>query len=43
VQDVELLNVDHDAVTEEMVEANIARCPDPVVAEKMISRIDEIR
>ena len=43
VQDVELTEVDHDAVTEEMVEANIARCPDPVVAEKMIARIDEIR
>jgi len=43
VQDVELGEIDHDAVTEEMVEANIARCPDPVVAEKMIARIDEIR
>jgi len=43
VQDIELSNVDHDTVTEEMVEANIARCPDPVVAEQMIARIDEIR
>ena len=43
VQDIELLNVDHDTVTEEQVEANIARCPDPVVAEAMIARIDEIR
>ena len=71
VQDIELLNVDHDTVTEEMVantsassisastwvtdtsyfvslhssqvEANIARCPDESVAEKMIQRIDEIR
>lgn len=43
VQDVELTNVNHDTVTEEQVEANIARCPDPVVAEKMIARIDEIR
>lgn len=43
VQDIELVDVDHDAVTEEMVEANIARCPDPNVAEKMIARIDEIR
>jgi chorismate synthase len=25
------------------VEANIARCPDPATAEKMIERIDEIR
>ena len=43
VQDIELVNVDHDKVTEEMVEANIARCPDPVIADKMIQRIDEIR
>jgi len=43
VQDIALTNVDHDAVTEEMVEANIARCPDEAVAEKMIARIDEIR
>jgi len=25
------------------VEANIVRCPDPIIAEKMIQRIDEIR
>jgi chorismate synthase len=43
VQDIELTNVNHDTVTEDMVEANIVRCPDPVVAEKMIARIDEIR
>ncbi len=43
VQDIELVNVDHDKVTEEMVEANIARCPDPIIADKMIQRIDEIR
>lgn len=43
VQDIELVNVDHDKVTEEMVESNIARCPDPVIADKMIQRIDEIR
>lgn len=43
VQDIELVNVDHDKVTEEMVEANIARCPDPIIANKMIERIDEIR
>jgi chorismate synthase len=36
-------DVDHETVTEEMVEANIARCPDPAVAELMIKRIDEIR
>jgi chorismate synthase len=43
VQDVEMGPVDHDTVTLEQVEANIARCPDPVAAEKMIARIDEIR
>ena len=45
VQDVELTadKVDHDTVTEEMVEANIARCPDEGVAKAMITRIDEIR
>lgn len=43
VQDVELTNVDHDTVSQEMVEANIVRCPDPEVAKRMIARIDEIR
>jgi chorismate synthase len=45
VQDVvlEYGEAEQDAVTEDMVESNIARCPDPVVAEKMIARIDEIR
>eukprot|EP01041_Mallomonas_annulata_P008991 gene8991-18604_t len=43
VQDVEMGEIDHDTVTEEMVEANIIRCPDAVVAQKMIDRIDEIR
>jgi len=43
VQDIEIPTVDHDTVTEEMVEANIARCPDAATAEKMIKRIDEIR
>jgi chorismate synthase len=43
VQDVELTNVDHDTVTEEMVEANIVRCPDEEVAQAMIDRIDKIR
>jgi chorismate synthase len=32
-----------DTVTEAMVEANIARCPDPELAERMIARIDEVR
>ena len=43
VQDIEFKAVDYDAITEEQVEANIVRCPDPAVAEKMIERIDEIR
>lgn len=43
VQEIKLEFTDHDKVTEEMVEANIARCPDPNVAERMILRIDEIR
>eukprot|EP01038_Epipyxis_sp_PR26KG_P005501 gene5501-7616_t len=43
VQDIETTAVDPDTVTEEMVESNIVRCPDPVVAEKMIERIDQIR
>ena len=43
VQDIELTDVDHDKVTEEMVEANIIRCPDALVAERMIARVDEIR
>ena len=45
VQDIEIppAMVDHDSVTEAMVESNIARCPDAATAEKMIARIDEIR
>lgn len=43
VQEIELLNVDHDTVSEDMVEANIARCPDESVAQRMIQRIDDIR
>jgi len=35
--------VDATAVTAEQVEANIVRCPDPTVAERMIERIDEAR
>lgn len=42
VQDISC-NVDHETVTEEMVESNIARCPDGDVAEAMIKRIDDIR
>lgn len=43
VQDIEATNVDPDTFTLEQVESNIIRCPDPLVAEKMIARIDEIR
>ena len=43
VQDICTNDVNHDTVTLEMVESNIVRCPDSVVAAKMIDRIDEIR
>jgi chorismate synthase len=43
VQDIETRNVDHDTFTMEDVDANIVRCPDAAVAEKMLARIDEIR
>lgn len=43
VQDIEAVNIDPETVTLDMVEANIARCPDEVTATKMIERIDEIR
>ena len=43
VQDIETRNVDHDTFTMEDVDANIVRCPDEAVAEKMLERIDEIR
>jgi chorismate synthase len=36
-------NVDDDTFTQDDVDANIVRCPDPVAAEKMLARIDEIR
>ena len=35
--------LDHDRVTLDQVEANIARCPDPETADAMIERIDQIR
>ncbi|MCO5588042.1 hypothetical protein L7F22_041996 [Adiantum nelumboides] len=35
--------VDFDKLTMEQVEANIVRCPDPVVAEKMVEAIDKVR
>lgn len=43
VQDIETRDVDHDTFTMEDVDSNIVRCPDSVVAEKMLERIDEIR
>ncbi len=42
VQDIET-EVDALAVTRDAVDANIARCPDPATAEKMIARIDQAR
>ncbi|XP_071710050.1 chorismate synthase 1, chloroplastic [Rutidosis leptorrhynchoides] len=35
--------VDHETLTLEQVESNIARCPDPEYAEKMIAAIDAVR
>lgn len=43
VQDIQAENVDDETFTMEDVDANIVRCPDPVSAEKMLARIDEIR
>ena len=43
VQDIAADNVDDDVFTREDVESNIVRCPDTEAAERMISRIDEIR
>jgi chorismate synthase len=43
VQDIETKDVDHDTFTMEDVDANMVRCPDPVMAEKMLERIDAIR
>jgi chorismate synthase len=42
IKDIEA-PIDPDKVTAEQVESNIVRCPDPVVAAKMIDLIDEIR
>ncbi|CAK7325481.1 unnamed protein product [Dovyalis caffra] len=35
--------VDHDSLTLDQIESNIARCPDPEYAEKMIATIDAVR
>ncbi|GAX20952.1 chorismate synthase [Fistulifera solaris] len=43
VQDIKAESVDDETFTMEDVDANIVRCPDPVSAEKMLARIDEIR
>jgi chorismate synthase len=42
VQDLEI-TADPATVTREAVDANIVRCPDPAMAERMIARIDEAR
>ena len=42
VQDL-AAEIDVEAVTREMVEANIARCPDAALAERMIAKIDAAR
>jgi chorismate synthase len=42
VQDLEV-TVDPATVTRDAVDANIVRCPDPAMAERMIARIDEAR
>jgi len=36
-------DTDHETVTHEQIESNIVRCPDAKTAEKMISKIEEIR
>lgn len=35
--------INEDTITHNDVDANIVRCPDPIIAEKMLQRIDEIR
>uniref|UniRef100_A0A6N2M0B3 Chorismate synthase n=1 Tax=Salix viminalis TaxID=40686 RepID=A0A6N2M0B3_SALVM len=35
--------VDHESLTLDQIESNIARCPDPEYAEKMIAAIDAVR
>eukprot|EP00249_Psilotum_nudum_P022494 c28538_g1_i2 orf=593-1933(-) len=36
-------SIDHNKLTMEQIESNIVRCPDPVVAERMIEAIDAVR
>lgn len=42
VRDI-VADVDSERVTQQAVEANIVRCPDPVAAEKMIALIEKVR
>jgi len=42
VQDI-VCKTDPEQVTSEQVEANIVRCPDPEIAEQMITRIEQVR
>lgn len=43
VGDISMGNLDPLSITEQDVEANIARCPDPEAAEKMIAFIKEVK
>ena len=43
VKDLVAPDIDPNTVTMEQVESNILRCPDPVMADKMIDFIDKIR
>lgn len=43
VQDIETTAVNHDTFTMADVDANMVRCPDPIKADEMLARIDEIR
>jgi chorismate synthase len=43
VQDIEAKDINMDTFTMDDVDSNMVRCPDPIVAEQMLERIDEIR
>lgn len=43
VRDIEATNIDVCTVSLEDVEANIMRCPDPEVAQQMITYVDEVK
>lgn len=36
-------NIDFNTVTPELIDSNLVRCPDPVAAQKMIQRIEEVQ